>query len=167
VRPILPVNLQPQSAYDFPIREANAGDVREVVRLIQQLASESGEHSPITPSYVAAYLEDTRSTVLLAEHHGAVAGLLSYSVRPDLYHAGNSILIEELVVDERWRSVGLGSALITALLEKVEDLDAREACLAVMPDNERAIRFYRSHGWAEEALFLERHFPAASETRSN
>jgi len=87
-----------------------------------------------------------------------VAGLLSYSVRPDLYHAGNSALIEELVVDEACRGEEIGSALMASFIEELKELDCREVCLAVMPDNEPAIRFYRSHGLVEEALFLERHF---------
>ena len=139
---------------DILIREAKAKDAGVVVRLIQQPGSES----PITMDYVLSYLEETNNTILLAERTGQVDGLLSYSVRPDLYHAGNSALIEELVVDENCRGEGVGSALITALMERLKGLDCREVCLAVMPDNERAIRFYRSQGLVEEALFLEKHF---------
>ena len=29
-----------------------------------------------------------------------------------------------------------------------------------MPDNARAIAFYRRHGFVDEAVFLERHFPS-------
>ena len=105
-----------------------------------------------------SYLEGTNNKILLAERQGRVGGLLSYSVRPDLYHAGNSVLIEELVVDENCRGEGVGGALITALEERLMELDCREVCLAVMPDNETAIRFYRSYGLVEEALFLEKHF---------
>ena len=48
-------------------------------------------------------------------------------------------------------------ALITTLLKRLKELDFREVCLAVMPDNERAIRFYRAHGLVEAALFLVKH----------
>jgi ribosomal protein S18 acetylase RimI-like enzyme len=144
----------PQIPTNILIREANAEDADSVVRLIQQLGSES----PITMDYVLTYLKGTNNKVLLAEREGKVEGLLSYSVRPDLYHAGNSVLIEELVVDEDCRNKGIGGALITALIERLKNLDCKEVCLAVMPDNETAIRFYRSHELVEEALFLEKHF---------
>ena len=62
-------------------------------------------------------------------------------------------------MDEGSRGAGIGSALMSALLERLPGLYPRELCLAVMPDNDRAIRFYRKHGLVEEALFLERHYP--------
>lgn len=125
-----------------------------IVRLIQQLGSDSR----VTIDYVWSYLGRPSSKVLLAEQEGRVKGLLSYSIRPDLFHAGNSVLIEELVVDEECRAKGIGSALITSLMTRLKEIDCKELCLAVMPDNESAIRFYHSHGLTEEALFLERHF---------
>jgi ribosomal protein S18 acetylase RimI-like enzyme len=85
-----------------------------------------------------------------------VIGLLSYSVRPDLYHAGDCCLIEELVVRDGRRGQGAGSALIEELLIRVKD--CAEVGLGVMADNESAIRFYRKHGFGDEALLLERHF---------
>jgi ribosomal protein S18 acetylase RimI-like enzyme len=86
-----------------------------------------------------------------------VQGLLSYSVRADLFHAGNSVLIEELVVNEVYRGEGIGGALMDALFERLSVLNCKETCLAVMPDNEGAIRFYKRYGLTDEALFLERH----------
>jgi ribosomal protein S18 acetylase RimI-like enzyme len=148
------MNLNSQILPDILVAEANAEDADVIVRLIRQLGSDS----PITADYVLSYLGGINNKVLLAERNGQVEGLLSYSVRPDLYHAGNSVLIEELVVDENSRGQGIGSALVTALMERLGKLGCKEVCLAVMPDNERAIRFYRSHGLVEEALFLEKHF---------
>ena len=153
---LIPIDmkLNLHSSKDILIREAKTGDAEFVMRLIKQL----GPDSPITLDYVSTYLEGTNNEILLAVRQGNVDGLLSYSLRPDLYHAGNSVLIEELVVDQACRGEGVGSALITALMERLKDLNCKEVCLAVMPDNKRAIRFYRFHGLVEEALFLERHF---------
>jgi ribosomal protein S18 acetylase RimI-like enzyme len=137
------------------IREATADDAQDVVRLVRQL----GEDSGVTEVYVLHYLSGTDRHILLAENQASeIQGLLSYSVRADLYHAGNSVLIEELVVDESHRGEGIGGALMNAFLERLPALDCREVCLAVMPGNEAAIRFYKRHGLVEEALFLERHF---------
>jgi hypothetical protein len=36
---------------------------------------------------------------------------LSYSIRPNLYHNGDTALIEELIIRDAWRRKGLGSAL--------------------------------------------------------
>ena len=139
---------------DILIRPAAPGDAASIVRLIQQL----GPGSDLTEEYVLLYLSDTDRGILLAQRGEQILGLLSFSVRADLYHAGNSVLIEELVVEEGNRGKGVGSGLMNALLEKLPGLGCRELCLAVMPENEAAVRFYKRHGLVEEALFLERHF---------
>jgi ribosomal protein S18 acetylase RimI-like enzyme len=138
------------------IRDATSQDSSIIVQLISELAAASAEASPISPEYVRTYLAASNSKVLLAETNGRVIGLLSYSIRPDLYHAGNCCLIEELIVQEEMRGQGAGSALITELFSRLKD--CVEVSLGVMPENTRAIRFYRKHGLAEEALLLERHF---------
>ena len=138
------------------IRPAVPSDAPGIARLVRQM----GADSEITEEYVGYFLTGSERGVLLACLEDQVAGLLSYSVRPDLYHAGNSVLIEELVVDEKYRGQGIGGSLLDALLKRLEGTGCKELCLAVMPDNEAAIRFYKRYGLVEEALFLERHFQA-------
>lgn len=148
------MNTDLQPTLSICIRSATVNDTGYIVQLIRQL----GDDSDVTEGYVLHYLSGTDRHILLAQHGTAVLGLLSYSVRADLYHAGNSVLIEELVVDREFREEGIGSALMNALLERVSTLDCKELCLAVMPDNDGAIRFYKRHGMTDEALFLESHF---------
>ena len=148
------MNNDPPNPSQLCIRNATAGDAASVVRLIRQL----GEAADITEAYVLKYLAGSQRGVLIAQRGNSAHGLLSYSVRADLFHAGNSVLIEELIVDKDCRGDGIGSALMHALFERLPMLDCREVCLAVMPDNQDAIRFYKRHGLVEEALFLERHF---------
>jgi len=135
------------------IRNAIVDDSHRIVHLIRQL----GDDAEVTEDYVHYYLSGTDRHILLAQRGDTVHGLLSYSVRADLFHAGNSVLVEELVVDAGCRGEGIGSALMNALFERLSALNCKEVCLAVMPDNEDAIRFYKRHGLTEEALFLEKH----------
>jgi ribosomal protein S18 acetylase RimI-like enzyme len=139
------------------VREATVGDEPLVVGLIQELAEAGGDSSPITEAYVTAYLAFPGSRVLLAEEEGRAIGLLSYAVRPDLYHAANSGVIEELVVLRSDRGRGVGSALLSDVLRRMAAAGCVEVSVAAMPDNETALRFYRSHGLVEEAVFLETH----------
>jgi ribosomal protein S18 acetylase RimI-like enzyme len=141
----------------FTIRDARAGDEPAVVSLIQEMAAGDGGASPVDPAFVAAYLAHPGSGVLLAEEEGRCVGLLSYSVRPDLYHAGPAALVEELVVHAPLRGHGVGGALLEAFLSRMAALGCAEVAIAVMPDNEGAQRLYRAHGLTEEALLLERH----------
>jgi ribosomal protein S18 acetylase RimI-like enzyme len=137
------------------VRAATPQDIDIIVRLIQELVATGGEVSPISATYVEKYLASPQSKVLLAEVNEQIAGLISYSIRPDLYHAGDCCLVEELMVQEGARGRGIGSALLTELFSRLKD--CVEVGLGVMPDNTRAIAFYRKHGLVEEALLLERH----------
>ena len=139
------------------VREARPGDEHDVVGLITELARTIGETSPITAGYVQEYLAFPGCHVLWAEEDGRLVGVLSYSIRPNLYHAANSALIEELVVRESARGHGVGSVLLSELLSRLPSQGCAEVSVTTMPDNDGAIRFYRSHGLVDEAVFLEKH----------
>lgn len=139
------------------IREARPTDAAAIVRLIHELAQTSGENSPIAEAYVEKYFASPLGTILLAEKQQEVVGLLSYSLRPDLYHAGNTCLIEELVVREAARGHGVGGALLKDLLSRLEAVGCVEVSVTTMPANTEAIAFYKKHGLTDEAVFLERH----------
>ena len=139
------------------VREARPGDEHDVVGLITELARTIGETSPITAGYVQEYLAFPGCHVLWAEEDSRLVGLLSYSIRPNLYHAANSALIEELVVRESARGHGVGSVLLSELLSRLPSQGCAEVSVTTMPDNDGAIRFYRSHGLVDEAVFLEKH----------
>jgi ribosomal protein S18 acetylase RimI-like enzyme len=142
------------------IREASTNDAAAICELIQALAGSIGETSPITEAYVRAYIATPGNLILLAldAAGGRPVGLLSCSIRPNLYHAGPSALIEELVVAERARGSGVGGELLTELLGRLDAAGCAEVSVTTMPDNDGAIRFYRRHGLTEEAVFLEKHF---------
>jgi ribosomal protein S18 acetylase RimI-like enzyme len=140
------------------IRAATRADAPAIVDLVRSQALADGETSPLTEDYVSYYLSTPTSGILLAVDNDRVAGLLSYSARPDLYHAGECYLIEELVVVEEKRSQGIGGLLIERLLADARQKGCAEVAVGVMPDNIRAQEFYRRHGLVDEAMLLERHF---------
>ena len=141
------------------IRAAEPADASRVVELIQELAANSGETSPISLAYAQEYLRSPENHhILLAEQDGITLGLLSYSIRSDLFHAAPTVLIEELVVRPLARGQGVGSALMETLLQRVRSQGCAEVSVSTMPDNSGAIRFYNRHGLTDESVFLEKHF---------
>jgi ribosomal protein S18 acetylase RimI-like enzyme len=144
------------------IRDAGPEDAAAVVALVQEQAAEDGEASPLDEAFARGYLAGPERGVLLAVEEGESIGLLSYSVRPDLFHAGGSALIEELLVRAPYRGKGVGTVLVRTLLERLEGLGCAEVSVTTMPDNRGAIRFYRQLGLAEEAIYLEKHFESAN-----
>jgi ribosomal protein S18 acetylase RimI-like enzyme len=139
------------------IRQAQHGDAQLIVALIQELGASVGYPSPISEKFARLYLEFPGCHALLAEANGQAIGLLSYSIQPDLFHAANSCLIDELVVRASERDQGVGGALMSALLEEAAAAGCVEVSVSTMPENEGAQRFYRSYGLVDEAVFLEKH----------
>ncbi len=142
---------------DLRIRQAGPGDEPDIVALIRELAAEGDYATPLTHDGARAYLQAPGCEALLAEKEGRVSGLLTYTVRPNLFHAGDTALIEELVVYEADRGRGVGHALVEAFLQNASARGWVEVAVATLFDNEGAKRFYRAHGFEDEALFLERH----------
>lgn len=140
------------------VRNAGSADAAQIVSLVAELAENEGEQCSLTEAYVLSYLDFPGSEILLAVDGEHTLGLLSFSCRPNLYHAGDSALIEELVVTADARGRGVGGLLVSALVTRLEALGCEEVSVTTMADNNQAIHFYRKHGFEDEALFLERHF---------
>lgn len=145
---------------EISLRDAQSKDAAAIVGLIGELAAAAQDRSPISQAYVERYLASPTSHALLAESGGRVVGLLSYSIRPDLYHAADACLVEELVVHEPVRGHGVGSALLTELLSRLDGATCAEVSVAAACDNAPAMRLYRSHGLDEESILLETHLEA-------
>ena len=93
------------------VREATSQDTATIVQLIVDLAAMIGERTSLSEAYVEEYLQFPGSKALLGEVDGQVAGLISYTLHPNLYHAGETCLIEELVVCQEARGQGVGRCI--------------------------------------------------------
>ncbi len=140
---------------DVIIREAVLADAKVIVELVRELAATMSEASPIKEGTVEQYLAHATGSILLAEEQGMVIGLLSYSFRPDLYHGADTCLIEELIINKDRRGRGAGGLLIDTLVERLSVTDCAEVSVSTM--SAEAIRFYKRHGFTDEAVLLEKH----------
>lgn len=143
---------------DFTVRAAVSKDAAAICMLVRELAQANGEESVVTPEFVRGYLCSPGCAVLLAEAEGRVIGLLSYWIHPNLYHAGPTALIEELIVTSDMRGSGVGERLVTVAIEMARQAGCAEASVSTMFQNEHAQRFYRRLGFGDDALLLEIHF---------
>jgi ribosomal protein S18 acetylase RimI-like enzyme len=143
---------------NYIIRNSAKKDVPEIVRLICQLAESMNEGSSLTEEYVNEYLNNPSCNIMLAEVDKKIIGLLSYSVKPCLFHAGDSCLIEELIVDKEYRKQGIAGNLIEKLIAEMKTKQCAEISVTTEFTNKAAIAFYKDHGLKDEFLFLESHF---------
>lgn len=121
-------------------------ELREALgRLLQQLG---GNQSTASYDRLKELLTRSGSTLLLArmtEAGGAVVGMLSLTVYP--VPTGIRAIIEDVVVDEAFRSRGIAQSLIHAALEIARLQRAGGVSLTSNPRRGAANRLYQKMGF--------------------
>ena len=140
------------------IRQAQIDDTPIIVQLIRELVEMEKESTPIDENYVAYYLSQPICHVLLADIEDQTIGLLSYMMKPDLFHGNDTCYISELVVTKSFRGHSVGSALMEHLIQDLKSTGCVEVSVSTMAHNQRAINFYKQHGFVDEGVLLERNF---------
>lgn len=101
------------------VREAGAGDVEEVAAAVASLLAELGGRMPSRAEMeaeVQALLDDPQGgSVLIAEADGKIVGVLTASWQRAIHVPGVYATVQDLWVDEDWRSRGVGAELVEAI----------------------------------------------------
>lgn len=106
----------------------------------------------------AAELADPDSRCLVAEAAGRIVGysLLHRGAAPECVGETDAIEIRRFYVARTWHGSGVADRLMRASIVEAQRLGRAALWLGVWGENERAIRFYRRHGFevAGEKVFL-------------
>jgi ribosomal protein S18 acetylase RimI-like enzyme len=133
---------------DVTVREATAGDLPAIVRLLAQLYNDPAQEDYLAAreQYARAYAEivaDKKQTLFVADAGGAVAGSLVLIVVPNLTRRGRPYaIVENVVVDATQRGARIGEMMMqhaiaaaraagchkVALMSRVERTDAHRFC---------------------------------------
>src|SRR3712207_9260045 len=109
------------------VREATAKDEETIHALAGELAAVVGDSSPALEAVrarLSELLEEPRARVLVAEDEdGAVVGMASLWIKPDLAHGDTVVEVPTLVVAEGARREGVGKLLME---EKIGRASCRE-----------------------------------------
>jgi GNAT superfamily N-acetyltransferase len=101
------------------VREAGAGDVEGVAAAVASLLAELGGRMPSREEMeaeVQALLDDPQGgSLLIAEADGAIVGVLTASWQRAIHVPGVYATVQDLWVDEAWRSRGVGAELVEAI----------------------------------------------------
>ncbi|MFN8157444.1 MAG: GNAT family N-acetyltransferase [Candidatus Nanopelagicales bacterium] len=156
---------------ELVVRPARTEDLPDVgmVRALTWQAAYAGmvddaELRTLTdPDVVAAWaaraetLTLTGSTYAVADLDGTVVGFAAYGAeRSDSPRPWRGELYALYVLPEHWRT-GAGSALMHHALDELAENGFDHATLLVLAGNDRAISFYRRHGFHETGEVLRDH----------
>jgi GNAT superfamily N-acetyltransferase len=101
------------------VRQADDGDVEGVATAVASLLGELGGRMPAPAEMeaeVQALLDDPQGgSVLIAEVDGKIVGVLTASWQRAIHVPGVYATVQDLWVDEGWRSRGVGAELVEAI----------------------------------------------------
>lgn len=130
------------------IRNAKREDVKSIYTLINALAKfEKEEHAvQITVEELEedGFGENPSYSCIVAELDGSVVGFALYFIRYSTWQ-GKTVYLEDFLVNENYRSKGIGKLLFEELIEIAKKLNVRQLSWQVLDWNEGAIRFYKKY----------------------
>jgi GNAT superfamily N-acetyltransferase len=134
---------------EYVIRNAQKGDMGQVLALVQELADFEKEPGAVVISKEDlerdGFGEHKQFHCFVAEVANDIVGIALVYPRYSTWK-GPAIHLEDLIVAERMRGSGLGTALLDEVIKYGHDLGVRRICWEVLDWNDPAIEFYEKKG---------------------
>ena len=155
---------------DVTIERADSEETDALAELWVELADEQRRYgSHLCPEANRSAIHETilqhvmTDTALLARRDGDIVGFVTFDIEPERYRQDVTRgIIQNVYVHEGHRSEGIGRGLLSAAETALEKRDVDVVALQAMAENDRAIRFYRRHGYEPHRIELEK--PINSDT---
>ena len=133
----------------YHIREAITTDMSQVLQLIQELALFEKEANAVEVTVEDlikdGFGENRLFHCFVAESDNTLVGMALVYPRYSTWK-GPVIHLEDLIVTEKMRAFGVGTALLTEVVKDGAKLGVKRICWEVLDWNEPAIKFYESKG---------------------
>ncbi len=126
------------------LSELKCGDVNQIAALVSQLSRSA---KPVSNDSLTQVLSDDRCLLFVARRNsdGFILGMLTLVVF--YIPTGIRAWIEDVVVDEESRGLGLGKSLTLHAIEKAKELGAVSVDLTSRPSRLNANAMYQSLGF--------------------
>lgn len=144
------------STSSIHIRAGLAADTAALTELLAELNALEGYDRSATPTEMADILFHEEGRVqlraLVAEHNGALVGLILYYWGYDTVSATLGYHLADIVVTKKKHGRGIGRKLYTYLAKQCLREGAQWISLTVLKKNTEAKKFYRAMGMVEVAV---------------
>lgn len=128
------------------IRKMSEGDIPAIHGLVLDLADYEKAPDKVTTT-VKSYLDDYRSgsfDAYVGEVEGSIQGMALYCRQFSSWR-GRMLYLEDFIVREEYRKLGLGKLLFEAFLTEARNQDVALVKWQVLDWNDLAIRFYEKY----------------------
>lgn len=139
------------------VRDASLDDIDYLVMLLKQLFSieEDFDFNPEKQKRGLSMLLDgcgKHRTLKVAQYKGRVVGMCSVQTRISTAQGNWAAMLEDLVVDEAFRKMGIGKKLLKEALLWSKKRGIDKLWLLADKDNSNALEFYQAQGWVTSNL---------------
>lgn len=149
------------------IRRAGPGDIDSLTNLLKILFTIEADFTFNQSRQQAGLhllLANAACCVLVAviDDHAVgdrVVGMCSGQLTMSTAEGGPALLVEDVVVEEKWRHRGIGRRLLDRLARWAADQGARRLQLLADRNNTAALNFYNKLGWQPTQLICLRKRP--------
>ena len=139
------------------IRPAVEQDCQRLMELVRELATYEKAPDEVTVSNEhfreSGFGPNPVWWAFVVEVDGRVEGLALYYIRYSTWK-GQRLYLEDLIVTEERRGMGLGKLLFEQLISETKEKNFSGMVWQVLDWNEPAIRFYKKYGAMIEAAWL-------------
>lgn len=133
------------------IRQAKSEDINPMTELIALIFAAEDDFSVDATKQrrgLEMFLENPAGRCLLvAEHQQKVIGMCSAQLLVSTAEGGWKVLIEDVVVAEKYRKLGIGRQLLAKIQEWAVQQDAKRLDLLVDRNNSVGLSFYGKTNW--------------------
>lgn len=149
------------------IRPAGQDDLDAMVSLLQALFAIEADFTPDPQRQrqgLSRFMEGCgkHRCILVAEADHRVVAMATVQILISTAQGGPVGLMEDVVVQGRFRGRGVGRRLVNALVEWAADRGLTRLQLLADYRNRPALDFYRKMGWHTTQLLCLRYLPTAS-----
>jgi GNAT superfamily N-acetyltransferase len=134
---------------DYSIRASRREDMSQVLELIRELAEFEKEENAVEVTVAdlekGGFGANKLFHCFVAEQKGDIVGMALVYSRYSTWK-GPIIHLEDLIVTEKMRGTGLGTALLNEVVKYGHKLGVKRISWEVLDWNEPAIEFYKSKG---------------------
>ena len=148
------------------IRQAEGRDIQRILELYKQLTVTTSQielNKESTQNDYRQILSQISATeghqLLVLEYKGEIIGSMVLLIVPNLSHGGHPwAIIENLIIDSRYRRLELGGMLIAYAIDKAKSSGCYKVELSSTRSRRGAHLFYRSMGFEAAAYGFRLYF---------
>ncbi len=146
------------------IRPARTGDIPALCDLLRDLFSIESDFVPDEEKQAHGFSAlignpPGKALILVAVMDGMVVGMATVQTLISTAEGGRVGLIEDVIVDRRFRSRGIGTLLVEGIVAWSECAGLKRLQLLADRDNQPALNFYASRNWDTTRLICLRRRP--------